>query len=68
MNGASSKLITLVTGANQGIGYHAARKLAASGRYHVLLGSRDLSKGQKAVEAIASDNVEAVQIDVDSYD
>ena len=66
MYGTSSKLVTLVTGANQGIGYHTARKLAASGKYHVLLGSRDLSKGQKAAETIASDNVEALQIDVDS--
>lgn len=62
----TGKLVALVTGANQGIGYQVARKLAATGKHHVLLGSRDLSKGQKAVEAIASDNVEAVQIDVDS--
>ncbi len=62
----ADKLITLVTGANQGIGYQAVRKLAATGKYHVLLGSRDISKGQKAAEAIASDSVEALQLDVDS--
>lgn len=66
MNGVSNKLVTLVTGANQGIGYHAARKLATSGRYYVLLGARDLSKGQKAAETIGGENIEALQIDVDS--
>lgn len=66
MDDVTSKLITLVTGANQGIGYQAARQLALTGKFHVLLCARDLSKGQKAVEAIASENVEALQLDVDS--
>lgn len=40
--------------------------MQASGKYHVLLGSRDQSKGQKAVEAISAkaENIEALQIDV----
>jgi NAD(P)-dependent dehydrogenase (short-subunit alcohol dehydrogenase family) len=68
----SGKLITLITGGNQGIGFHAAHKLAATGQHIVLLGSRDLSKGQKAVEDLTTNNdinkadIEALQIDVDS--
>ena len=71
----SAKLITLITGANQGIGYHAAQKLAATGQHTVLLGCRDLTKGQKAVEDLTTNDddintsdIEALQIDLDSDD
>lgn len=68
-----NKLITLVTGANQGLGYYAAQQLAATGAHHVLLGSRDHAKGQKAADALVADasvpvhadDVEALHIDVD---
>lgn len=67
----TSKLVTLVTGANQGIGFHAAHRLAASGKHLVLLGCRDLAKGQKAVDDLTAkdvkkDDIEALQIDMDS--
>ena len=68
----STKLITLITGANQGIGFHAAHRLAASGQHIILLGSRDLAKGQAAVEEITSDgdinksDIEALALDLDS--
>ncbi|KAM0712402.1 hypothetical protein Q7P37_011498 [Cladosporium fusiforme] len=68
----SGKTIILITGANQGLGYYAAQQLAAEGKYHVLLGSRDPSKGQKAVDSLVADDsmkvqaqdLEPVQIDI----
>ncbi|KAF2172055.1 hypothetical protein M409DRAFT_62881 [Zasmidium cellare ATCC 36951] len=56
-----SKLTILITGANQGIGYHAAHQLAATGKYTVLLGARDITKGQRAVEQILSNESTNVQ-------
>ncbi|WP_345954206.1 SDR family oxidoreductase [Mucilaginibacter sp. PAMB04168] len=56
----------LITGANKSIGFETARILAQKG-YYVYVGSRDLSKGQQAVELLKADgltNLEAVQIDV----
>ncbi|EME41137.1 hypothetical protein DOTSEDRAFT_73541 [Dothistroma septosporum NZE10] len=73
---AANKILTLITGANTGLGYHAASQLAASGKYHVLLGSRDLTKAKTAIQSMAEDkasptdtsNLEAIQIDVSSDD
>lgn len=70
----SSKLITLVTGANQGLGYYAVQQLSATGKYHILMGSRDLSKAEKAIQTLTDDksanakpeNVEPIQIDMGS--
>lgn len=43
--------IAVVTGANKGIGFFAALHLAVSGTFsHVILGCRDPSRGQTAVE------------------
>ena len=71
---STNKLITLITGANQGIGYYAAQKLASTGKHIVLIGSRDLKKGQKAIEELALDtsasvnkaDLDAVELDLDS--
>ncbi|KAG9561729.1 NAD(P)-binding protein, partial [Aureobasidium melanogenum] len=52
----SSKTLILITGANQGLGYFAAQQLAATGRYHVLIGSRDINKANKAIESLAADS------------
>lgn len=62
----SEKKIALITGANKGLGLETARQLAAQG-ITVLLGARDLSKGEAAAKALKDDglNVEAVKIDVD---
>ncbi|KAK3485809.1 heterokaryon incompatibility protein-domain-containing protein [Neurospora hispaniola] len=41
------------TGANQGIGYETAKNLVhSSADYHVILGSRNISKGKAAVQAL----------------
>lgn len=56
------KRVALVTGANQGIGHQIARDLAARG-LTVLLGARDLAKGEAAARQIG-ERAHAIQIDV----
>ncbi len=46
-----NKKIVIVTGANSGIGKETATRLAQQG-YHVILGCRNLVKGQKALDSI----------------
>ncbi|CEJ62862.1 hypothetical protein PMG11_11347 [Penicillium brasilianum] len=62
--------IVLITGANRGIGYGVARNLAKQHvDYLVIMGSRDLSKGQEAVSALNAEgisSVTSVEIDVTS--
>jgi NAD(P)-dependent dehydrogenase (short-subunit alcohol dehydrogenase family) len=54
--------VALITGANQGIGLQIARELAARG-LSVLVGSRDIAKGEAAARTIAGD-ARALQLDV----
>jgi len=54
--------IALVTGANQGIGFQVAKELAASG-VTVLLGSRNLARGEAAAQKIRQGSV-PIQLDV----
>lgn len=57
----------LITGANKSIGFETARQLLQLG-YYVYLGSRDLAKGQQAVDQLRADGltqVEPIVIDVD---
>lgn len=56
----------LVTGATRGIGRAVVEGLAALG-HTVLLGARNLERGQAAAAGIAG-NVEAVEIDVTNHD
>jgi NAD(P)-dependent dehydrogenase (short-subunit alcohol dehydrogenase family) len=42
---------TLITGANRGLGFEAARQLAAAG-HQVWIGARDISRGERAADAI----------------
>jgi hypothetical protein len=51
----TSPIITLITGANQGLGYHAALQLSKLPGYHVLVGSRDAAKGAAAVKQIEAE-------------
>ncbi|EED20052.1 short chain dehydrogenase/reductase, putative [Talaromyces stipitatus ATCC 10500] len=51
----AKQIITLITGANQGLGFEVAKNLVlSSGSYHVIIGSRDPSKGAKAVANLQS--------------
>jgi NAD(P)-dependent dehydrogenase (short-subunit alcohol dehydrogenase family) len=71
----TDQLITLITGANQGLGYYAVEHLALTGKHHVLLGSRSLQKGEAALKALLESNpkispstITAVQIDITDDD
>jgi NAD(P)-dependent dehydrogenase (short-subunit alcohol dehydrogenase family) len=57
--------VALVTGANQGIGLEIARELAGHG-YTVLVGSRDLARGEAAAATIDGD-ARAVELDVTNH-
>lgn len=61
--------ITLVTGANRGIGLEVCRQLAQRG-YTVLLGSRDLAKGEAAAVALKRQGLDVLprQLDVTDRD
>lgn len=69
-----SKTLVLITGGNNGLGYFACQQMAATGKYHILMGSRDLEKAQKAIVSLAVDtaipldakNIEPIQIDITS--
>jgi NAD(P)-dependent dehydrogenase (short-subunit alcohol dehydrogenase family) len=58
----STERIALVTGANQGVGFEVATKLAANG-VTVYVGSRDLGRGEAAATTIGA-GATAIQIDV----
>jgi NAD(P)-dependent dehydrogenase (short-subunit alcohol dehydrogenase family) len=53
----------VVTGGNRGIGLELCRQLAGDG-FRVILGSRDLAKGERAAAELGA-GVEARQLDVD---
>ncbi|PSN74254.1 short chain dehydrogenase [Corynespora cassiicola Philippines] len=53
----SPKQIILVTGANNGIGYDTSYKLVAqSPNNHVIMGSRNIAKGEKALNELQARN------------
>lgn len=56
------KLVALVTGANQGIGLQIAKDLVANG-FTVLVGSRNLERGEAAAREVGAD-ARALQLDV----
>jgi len=71
----SAPIIILITGANTGLGYEAARALASKrhGSFHVLIGARSAEKAENAVKKILETEssaeaslVEPLLIDIDS--
>jgi NAD(P)-dependent dehydrogenase (short-subunit alcohol dehydrogenase family) len=64
---AESRKVALITGANKGIGLETARQLGKQGII-VLVGARDLAKGEAAVAELKKDGVDAraVKLDVDN--
>ena len=59
--------VAFITGANRGIGFETSKKLAEIG-IKVILGSRDLNKGKKAIEDLATLGIEADLIKYDAFD
>ncbi len=57
-----SKRVALITGANQGVGFQAAKELVANG-LTVLVGSRNFERGEAAAKDIGPGAI-AVQLDV----
>ncbi|KAJ8100227.1 hypothetical protein POJ06DRAFT_100016 [Lipomyces tetrasporus] len=59
--------IVLVTGGNQGIGFAIAKKLATDySDYHIIIGSRDASRGVEAASSLSNlgFSVSSIQLDV----
>ena len=61
------KKVAFITGANRGIGFETSKKIAETG-VKVILGSRDLDKGKKAVEKLSSLGIEADLVEYDAFD
>lgn len=65
---AADQQIILITGANQGLGYLAALQLSKRSDVHVLVGARNIAKGEDAVKSIlaasAQGSVSPISIDV----
>ncbi|MFL2679087.1 MAG: SDR family oxidoreductase [Alphaproteobacteria bacterium] len=61
------KKVAFITGANRGIGFETSKKIAETG-VKVILGSRDLDKGKKAVEKLFTLGIEADLIEYDAFD
>lgn len=66
MTSNSDRTIVLITGANQGIGYEVVKGLLAHKNYHILLGSRNATRGAKAAAEVdpSGEIVEPITIDV----
>ncbi|RYE94242.1 MAG: SDR family oxidoreductase [Myxococcales bacterium] len=61
---ANTKKIALITGANKGIGKETARQLGQQG-YTVLVGARDLAKGQAAADELKAAGIDAHAVEID---
>jgi NAD(P)-dependent dehydrogenase (short-subunit alcohol dehydrogenase family) len=72
MSSTKQQRVILVTGANKGIGFYVVKKLlneSSSDDTLILLGSRDLNRGQDALEQLGSpSNVHLLQLDISSIE
>ena len=63
----NTKKIALITGANKGIGFETARQLGQQGIV-VLVGARDLAKGEGAAEQLRQEKIDAHALALDVND
>lgn len=61
---STGKKVALISGANKGIGFETARQLGKQG-ITVILGARDLSKGQAAAEQLKKEGIDARAVKLD---
>ena len=59
--------VAFISGANRGIGFETAKKLAEKG-IKVVLGSRDLNKGKDALEKLSSEGFDVDLVQYDAFD
>jgi NAD(P)-dependent dehydrogenase (short-subunit alcohol dehydrogenase family) len=64
---ADAMKVALITGANKGIGLETARQLGKQG-VTILLGARDLAKGEQAAEVLRGIGVDARAVKLDVLD
>jgi NAD(P)-dependent dehydrogenase (short-subunit alcohol dehydrogenase family) len=64
---SAAKKVALISGANKGIGFETARQLGKLG-VTVVLGARDLTKGEKAAEELKSEGIDARAVKLDVVD
>jgi len=60
----STRKVALISGANKGIGFETARQLGKQG-ITVLVGARDLAKGQAAAETLKKEGIDARAVKLD---
>ena len=60
----STQRVALISGANKGIGFETARQLGKQG-ITVLMGARDLAKGQAAAEQLKKEGIDARAVKFD---
>ena len=61
------KKVAFISGANRGIGFETAKKLAEQG-IKVILGSRDLEKGEEAQKKLAAFGADVDLVEYDAKD
>ncbi|MGD1069685.1 MAG: SDR family oxidoreductase [Bryobacteraceae bacterium] len=61
---ANTKKVALITGANKGLGFEMARQLGQAG-VTVVLGARDVKKGEAAAEKLRNDGLDAQFLKLD---
>jgi NAD(P)-dependent dehydrogenase (short-subunit alcohol dehydrogenase family) len=64
---SEEKKIALVTGANKGIGFEIARQLGSQD-ITVLVGARDLARGEEAAQKLRDEEIEAIVVQLDVTD
>lgn len=62
------EIVTLITGANKGIGLETARQLARDHGHTVLLGARDRTRGEEAAASLRKDGLDVRFITIDPQD